>query len=52
LGFYPERWHRVLRESLRVREGHGEPEYDDLAERAADVTAFAAYVVEQGVSAS
>jgi hypothetical protein len=48
LGFYPERWHRVLRESLRVREGHGEPEYDDLAERAADVTAFAAYVVDAG----
>lgn len=50
LGFYPERWHRVLRESLRVREGDGEPQYDDLAERGADVTGFVAYVVEQGVA--
>ena len=50
LGFYPERWHPVLRESLWVREGTGGPQYDDLAERGADVTAFAAYVVEQGVA--
>jgi hypothetical protein len=50
LGFYPERWHRVLRESLRVREDQGEPEYGDLAQRGADVSAFAAYVVEEGVS--
>jgi hypothetical protein len=46
LGYYPERWHRVLREALRVREGVGEPQYADLAERGDDVTAFAAYVVE------
>ncbi len=50
LGFYPERWHRVLREALWVREGAHEPQYDDLAERGADVTAFAGYVVEQGVA--
>ncbi len=50
LGFYPERWHPVLRESLWVREGAFGPQYDDLTERGADVTAFAAYVVEQGVS--
>ena len=50
LDFYPERWHPVLRESLWVREGAFGPQYDDLAERGADVTAFAAYVVEQGVS--
>jgi Domain of unknown function (DUF4111) len=50
LGFYPERWHRVLRESLCVREGAFEPQYDDLAERGADVTAFAAHVVEQGTA--
>jgi hypothetical protein len=47
LGFYPERWHRVLREALRVREGIGVPEYGDLAERGADVAAFASYVVER-----
>lgn len=52
LGFYPDRWHRVLRESLRVREGVGEPQYDDLAERGSDVTAFVSYVVERGVTAS
>ena len=49
LGFYPERWHRVLRESLHVREASFPSQYDDLAERGADVTAFAAYVVEEGV---
>lgn len=49
LGCYPERWHRVLRESLAIREGAYEPQYDDLAERGADVAAFAAYVVGQGV---
>ena len=49
LGFYPERWHRVLRESLAIREGAFEPQYDDPADRAADVTAFASYVVQQGV---
>lgn len=49
LGFYPERFHRILRESLHVREGALEPQYDDLVERGRDVGAFAAYVVEQGV---
>jgi hypothetical protein len=52
LGFYPERWHLVLRESLWVREGAFGPQYDDLAVRGADVTAFAAYVVEQGVAST
>jgi len=50
LGFYPERWHRVLRESLWVREGAFGPQYDDLGLRGADVTAFVAYVVAEGVS--
>lgn len=49
LEFCPERWHRVLRESLHVREGAFGPQYLDLAERGADVTAFAAYVVAEGV---
>ncbi len=52
LGFYPERWHPVLRESLWVREGAFGPQYDDLARRGADVTAFASYVIEQGVAAA
>ena len=47
LGHYPERFHRVLRASLRLREDVGEPEYDDLVERGRDVGAFASYVVEQ-----
>jgi len=50
LGEYPERWHRVLRESLAIREGAFPPQYDAPAERGADVTAFASYVVEQGIA--
>lgn len=46
LGHYDARWHRVVREALRVREGTGGPEYDDPADRGADVAAFTAYVVE------
>jgi len=50
LGFYPQRWHRVLRESLAIREGAFEAQYDDPAARGADVTAFVSHVVEQGVA--
>jgi hypothetical protein len=50
LGHYPERWHRVLRESLAIREGALEPQYDDVDERGRDVAAFATYVVAEGVS--
>lgn len=46
LGHYDQRWHRVLREALRVREGSGGAQYDDPAERGRDVAAFTAYVVE------
>ena len=48
LGYYPEQFHRVLRESLAIREGVFEPQYDDNLERGRDVAAFAAFVVEQG----
>jgi hypothetical protein len=48
LGYYPEQFHRALRESLAIREGVFEPQYDDNLERGRDVAAFAAYVVEQG----
>nr|MDT0656405.1 DUF4111 domain-containing protein [Micromonospora sp. DSM 115978] len=47
LSHYDERWHRVLREALRLREG-GPPEYDDQASRLQDTNGFAAYVVEVG----
>lgn len=47
LSFYDERWHRVLREALRLR-GGGEPEYADQASRLQDTTGFTAYVVERG----
>jgi Domain of unknown function (DUF4111) len=47
LTFYDERWHRVLREALRLREG-GRPEYEDPASRLQDTTDFTAYVVERG----
>jgi hypothetical protein len=50
LTYYPERFHRVLRESLAIREGAFESQYDDLSERGRDVAAFAAYVVEQGTA--
>jgi len=49
LEYYPERFHRVLREALWVREGAFEPQYDDLVERGRDIGAFATYVVGQGV---
>lgn len=52
LTYYPERFHRVLREALQVREGipeGGGSEYlDDRAARGRDTTEFTAYVVEEG----
>jgi hypothetical protein len=50
LGYYPERFHRVLRESMGIREGTYEPQYDDTLERGRDIGAFASYVVEQGLA--
>jgi hypothetical protein len=48
LTHYPERFHRVLREALRIRNG-GSAEYlDDDESRGADTAAFTAYVVERG----
>lgn len=48
LGFYPARFHRVLREALRVREG-GPDEYAvDREARGRDTAAFTAYVVDAG----
>lgn len=47
LSHYSQRWHRVLREALRLREG-GRREYDDQESRLRDTTLFTAYVVEAG----
>jgi len=48
LSYYPERFHRVLREALRIREG-GRDEYaGHAAARGADVAAFVGHVVEAG----
>lgn len=47
LSYYDERWHRVLREALRLREG-GEPQYNDQAARLRDMTDFTAHVVAVG----
>lgn len=49
LEHYDARWHRLLREALRIREGAGEEQYADPAERGSDVAAFTAYVVAQPV---
>ncbi|WP_164519625.1 aminoglycoside adenylyltransferase domain-containing protein [Nocardioides ferulae] len=47
LSHYDGRWHRVIREALRLREG-GQAEYDDPASRLRDTAAFTAYVVAAG----
>jgi hypothetical protein len=48
LGHYDERWHPVLREALRIREGTpAAGEYDDPAARGRDVAAFVHHVVGQ-----
>ncbi len=46
LTHYGERWHRVLREAIRLREqGSGPGEYDDPAGRGQDTAEFTAYVI-------
>jgi hypothetical protein len=50
LGYYPERFHRVLREALRVRIGGGNEYLDDDGTRGLDTAAFTAYVVEHGTA--
>jgi hypothetical protein len=49
LGHYPDRWHRVLREALRVREGGADEYAGDRAGRGTDTAGFTAYVVEQAL---
>lgn len=48
LTFYPERFHRVLREALRIRCGGGSEYPGDDGPRGVDTAAFTAYVVDQG----
>ena len=50
LSYYPERFHRVLREALRIREGGPDEYAGDAAARGADVTAFVGHVVEAGTA--
>lgn len=51
LTHYDARWHPVLTDALRVREGGSDPSaYDDLARRGRDVAAFVAHVVEAASS--
>lgn len=51
LAYYDERWHRLLREALRLREsGTGPGEYaGDVAQRGRDTADFTAYVVAAGL---
>lgn len=46
LTYYPERFHRVLREALRIREGGLDRYAGDPAQRGHDTAAFTAYVVD------
>lgn len=48
LASYPERFHRVLREALRIREGGLDEYADDPAARGTDTAALTAYVVAEG----
>lgn len=47
LTHYPDRWHRVLREALRVREGGADEYAGDRAARGHDTAAFTAHVVTE-----
>lgn len=48
LTHYPERFHRVLREALRIRSGGGAEYLDDDGARGRDTAAFTTYVVDLG----
>ncbi len=48
LTHYPERFHRVLREALRIRNGGGDEYLGDDGARGADTAEFTTYVVAGG----
>ena len=48
LDHYPERFHRVLREALRIRSGGGDEYRGDDGARGTDTAEFTAYVVARG----
>jgi hypothetical protein len=50
LTYYPERWHRVLREALRIREGGPDEYADDRSARGIDTADFTAFVVNEGTT--
>jgi hypothetical protein len=49
LTYYPERFHRVLREALRIREGGADHYADDRDARGRDTADFTAFVVREGL---
>ncbi len=48
LTYYPERFHRVVREALRIREGGLDEYADDRAARGQDTAEFTEFVVREG----
>lgn len=50
LTYYPQRFHRVLREALRIREGGGDEYLHDRDNRGLDTAELTTYVVAQGTS--
>jgi hypothetical protein len=48
LTYYPERFHRVLREALRIRDGGADEYADDREARGRDTAEFTAFVVREG----
>ncbi|MBB2948942.1 hypothetical protein FB565_008728 [Actinoplanes lutulentus] len=47
LGTYDERWHRIIREALRIRVG-GRPEYRSLVHRHLDTLSFLSMILTAG----
>ncbi|MFA6298905.1 MAG: aminoglycoside adenylyltransferase domain-containing protein [Nocardioides sp.] len=50
LTYYPERFHRVLQEALRIREGGSDEYADDRPARGLDTAELTAYVVAAGTN--
>jgi Domain of unknown function (DUF4111)/Nucleotidyltransferase domain len=43
---YDRRWHRIVREALRIRTGVGEPQYGNSVRRQVDVVRFLSHVLD------
>jgi hypothetical protein len=44
---YDRRWHRIVREALRIRTGEGEPQYGSPVRRQVDVIRFLSHVLDE-----